>query len=138
MLPKKHIAEVSVKKHSAIVLVDNLDEACEIANNIAPEHLELYIDDALSHIGKIRHAGAIFVGGNSPEAAGDYFAGPNHVLPTGGSAKFFSPLGTYDFFKRSSIIYYNKASLQAGSDDIITMAENENLQGHANSIKFRV
>ena len=138
ILPKKHIAEVSVKKHSAIVLVDNLDEACEIANNIAPEHLELYIDDALSHIGKIRHAGAIFVGGNSPEAAGDYFAGPNHVLPTGGSAKFFSPLGTYDFFKRSSIIYYNKAALQAGSDDIITMAENENLQGHANSIKFRV
>ena len=118
--------------------MDNFDEACEIANNIAPEHLELYIDDALSHIGKIRHAGAIFIGGNSPEAAGDYFAGPNHVLPTGGSAKFFSPLGTYDFFKRSSIIYYNKASLQAGSDDIVIMAEQENLQGHANSIKFRV
>lgn len=138
ILPKKNIAKVSIEKHSAIILVDNLDEACEIANNIAPEHLELYIDDALSHIGKIRHAGAIFAGSNSPEAAGDYFAGPNHVLPTGGSAKFFSPLGTYDFFKRSSIIYYNKASLQAGSDDIITMAENENLQGHANSIKFRI
>ncbi len=137
-LPKKNIAEVSIKKHSAIVLVDNLDEACDIANNIAPEHLELYIDDALSHIGKIRHAGAIFVGGNSPEAAGDYFAGPNHVLPTGGSARFFSPLGTYDFIKRSSIIFYNQKSLQAGSNDIITMAENENLQGHANSIKFRV
>ena len=126
-LPKKDIAKVSLEKHSAIILVDNF-----------PEHLELYIDDALSHIGKIRHAGAIFVGENSPEAAGDYYAGPNHVLPTGGSAKFFSPLGTYDFFKRSSIIYYNKASLQAGSDDIITMAENENLQGHANSIKVRI
>ena len=138
VLPKKHIAEVSINKHSAIILADNLDDACEIANNIAPEHLELYIEDALSHIGKIRHAGAIFVGGNSPEAAGDYYAGPNHVLPTGGSARFFSPLGTYDFFKRSSIIYYNKEALKAGSKDIIIMAENENLQGHANSIKFRV
>lgn len=138
VLPKKHIAEVSINKHSAIILADNLDDACEIANNIAPEHLELYIEDALSHIGKIRHAGAIFVGGNSPEAAGDYYAGPNHVLPTGGSARFFSPLGTYDFFKRSSIIYYNKEALKAGSKDIIIMAENENLQGHANSIKVRM
>ena len=137
-LPKKDIAKVSLEKHSAIILVDNLDEACEVANNIAPEHLELYIDDALSHIGKIRHAGAIFVGENSPEAAGDYYAGPNHVLPTGGSAKFFSPLGTYDFFKRSSIIYYNRNSLQENGANIITMAEHENLQAHANSIKFRV
>ena len=138
ILPKKHIAEISLKKHSAIILVDSLEEACETANSIAPEHLELYIEDAFNHIDKIRHAGAIFVGGNSPEAAGDYFAGPNHVLPTGGSAKFFSPLGTYDFFKRSSIIYYNKESLKQGSDYIITMAENENLQGHANSIIYRV
>ena len=138
ILPKKHIAEISLKKHSAIILVDSLEEACETANSIAPEHLELYIEDAFNHINKIRHAGAIFVGGNSPEAAGDYFAGPNHVLPTGGSAKFFSPLGTYDFFKRSSIIYYNKESLKQGSDYIITMAENENLQGHANSIIYRV
>lgn len=137
-LPKKHIAEISLKKHSAIILVDSLEEACETANSIAPEHLELYIEDAFNHINKIRHAGAIFVGGNSPEAIGDYFAGPNHVLPTGGSAKFFSPLGTYDFFKRSSIIYYNKESLKQGSDYIITMAENENLQGHANSIIYRV
>lgn len=138
ILPKKHIAEISLKKHSAIILVDSLEEACETANSIAPEHLELYIEDAFNHINKIRHAGAIFVGGNSPEAAGDYFAGPNHVLPTGGSAKFFSPLGTYDFFKRSSVIYYNKESLKQGSDYIITMAENENLQGHANSIIYRV
>ena len=130
--------KVSLEKHSAIILVDNLDEACEVANNIAPEHLELYIDDALSHIGKIRHAGAIFVGENSPEAAGDYYAGPNHVLPTGGSAKFFSPLGTYDFFKRSSIIYYNRNSLQENGANIITMAEHENLQAHANSIKVRM
>lgn len=137
-LPKKHIAEVSLKKHSAIIVVESLDEACEVANNIAPEHLELYIDDALSHIGKIRHAGAIFVGENSPEAAGDYYAGPNHVLPTGGSARFFSPLGTYDFFKRSSIIYYNKASLMANGKNIITMAENENLHAHANSIQVRI
>ncbi len=137
-LPKKDIAKVSLEKHSAIILVDNLDEACEVANNIAPEHLELYIDDALSHIGKIRHAGAIFVGENSPEAAGDYYAGPNHVLPTGGSAKFFSPLGTYDFFKRSSIIYYNRNSLQENGANIITMAEHENLQAHANSIKVRM
>ena len=137
-LPKKDIAKVSLEKHSAIILVDNLDEACEVANSIAPEHLELYIDDALSHIGKIRHAGAIFVGENSPEAAGDYYAGPNHVLPTGGSARFFSPLGTYDFFKRSSIIYYNRNSLQENGKDIITMAEHENLQAHANSIKVRM
>ncbi len=137
-LPKKNIAEVSVKKHSAIILVDNLEEACEIANNIAPEHLELYIDNAFNHINKIRHAGAIFVGSHSPEAVGDYYAGPNHVLPTGGSARFFSPLGTYHFFKRSSIIFYNKESLQASGQYVITMAENENLQGHANSIKFRM
>lgn len=138
VLPRKNIAEVSLKKHSAIVLADSLDDACEVANNIAPEHLELYIRDAMSHIGKIRHVGAIFVGGNSPEAAGDYFAGPNHVLPTGGSARFFSPLGTYDFFKRSSIIYYNQESLMKNSDDIICMAEAENLSAHARSISVRV
>ncbi len=138
LLPKKNIAKVSLDKHSAVILVDNLDEACQVANSIAPEHLELYIEDAFSHINKIRHAGAIFIGGSSPEAAGDYFAGPNHVLPTGGSAKFFSPLGTYDFIKRSSIIYYNNESLTDVSNHIITMAENENLQAHANSIKVRL
>lgn len=138
ILPKRNIAEISLKKHSAIVTVDNIDEACELANDIAPEHLELYVKDAMSHISKIRHAGAIFLGGNSPEAAGDYFAGPNHVLPTGGTARFFSPLGTYDFFKRSSIIYWTEETLAACGDDIVTMAKFENLDGHGASIGCRL
>ena len=138
VLPKKDIAIKSVENNSAIILVENIDEAIEIANNIAPEHLELYVDDAMSYLSKIRHAGAIFIGENSPEAAGDYYAGPNHVLPTGGSARFFSPLGTYDFFKRSSIINYSKTAIQTEGNNIVKLAQGENLVGHGRSIEVRL
>lgn len=137
-LPRKHIAEKSIYNNSAIILVNNEDESFDLANSIAPEHLELYLDNALSKMPKVRHAGAIFIGGYSPEAIGDYYAGPNHVLPTGGTAKFFSPLGTYDFFKRSSIIYYNQKALQSVAKDIIAIAQAENLTAHAQSVKERV
>lgn len=138
VLPKKNIAEVSLKNNSAIIVVNNIDEAIDVANEIAPEHLELYVDDAMSYISKIKHAGAIFIGENSPEAAGDYFAGPNHVLPTGGSARFFSPLGTYDFFKRSSIVYYSKEAIKKDGENIVKLANSEDLVGHGRSIKVRM
>lgn len=137
-LPKKDIAKVSLEKFSAIVVVDSIEEACKLANDIAPEHLELYVESPMEKMSLIKNAGAIFLGGNSPEAVGDYFAGPNHVLPTGGSARFFSPLGAYDFLKKSSIIYYDKKALKEDSKHIIEMAMSENLNAHANSIKYRV
>ena len=138
LLPKKDIAAVSMDRFSAIVLVDNIDEACAVANEIAPEHLELYVESPMEHMMKIKNAGAIFLGGNSPEAAGDYFAGPNHVLPTGGSARFFSPLGAYDFMKRSSIIYYTAQGLANDAKHIIEMAVSEELEAHANSVRVRI
>ncbi|MBQ3033666.1 MAG: histidinol dehydrogenase, partial [Deferribacterales bacterium] len=138
LLPKKDIAAVSLDKFSAIVVVDSIDEACDIANDIAPEHLELYVESPMEHMMKIKNAGAIFLGGNSPEAAGDYFAGPNHVLPTGASARFFSPLGAYDFLKRSSIIYYSAEGLAKDAPYITEMAEAEQLKAHANSVSIRI
>ena len=138
VLPKKSIAEVSLSKFSAIVIVSSIDEACLIANDIAPEHLELYLTSPMEHMMKIKNAGAIFLGGNSPEAIGDYFAGPNHVLPTGGTARFFSPLGAYDFMKRSSIIYYSPEGLCRDAGYIKTMALAENLSAHAESVNVRV
>lgn len=136
-LPKKHIAGKSLENYSAIVITQDIDEACAIANSIAPEHLELYVNAPMEHMMKIEHAGAIFLGGYTPEALGDYFAGPNHVLPTGGSARFFSPLGAYDFFKRTSIIRYDKKTLERDAQKVINMAEAENLDAHAKSIKIR-
>lgn len=137
-LPKKDIASKSVGNFSAIVMVDNIDDACRIANDIAPEHLELYVASPMEHLMKIKNAGAIFLGGHTPEALGDYFAGPNHVLPTGGSARFFSPLGAYDFFKRSSIICYDEKNLKRDGEKVIAMAEAENLHAHGESIKVRI
>jgi len=136
-LPKREIAEKSLANYGAIILVSDLLEAAEFSNSFAPEHLELYIKSPLEFLKYIRHAGAIFLGENSPEVVGDYYAGPNHVLPTGGSARFFSPLGTYDFIKRSSVIYYTEDQLKSDSDDIIRLATDEGLIGHANSILFR-
>lgn len=136
-LPKREIAEQSLANYGAIILVSDLLEAAEFSNSFAPEHLELYIESPLEFLKHIRHAGAIFLGENTPEVVGDYYAGPNHVLPTGGSARFFSPLGTYDFIKRSSVIYYSEEQLKSDSDDIIRLATDEGLNGHANSILFR-
>ncbi len=137
ILPRKEIAKKSLNNYGAIVVVETLEEAAEISNLFAPEHLELYIKSPMEFLPKIKHAGAIFMGEYSPEVIGDYYAGPNHVLPTGGSARFFSPLGTYDFIKRSSIIYYSKEEFDYASKDVIRLASDEGLEGHANSIIYR-
>ena len=137
-LPRKEIALKSLENYSAIILVDNIDEAFNISNRVAPEHLELCINSPFENMTKVKNAGAIFLGCNTPEALGDYFAGPNHVLPTGGTAKFFSPLGTYDFFKRSSIISCDEKYLQTSGKMVINMARTENLEAHARSVETRL
>jgi len=136
-LPKYEIASKSIERFGAIIVTDNMDEAAEISNEIAVEHLELCVKNPMEYMLKIRNAGAIFLGENTPEPVGDYFAGPNHVLPTGGTAKFFSPLGTYDFQKKSSIIYYSKEQLMADMEDIRVLSESEELIAHRNSVIIR-
>lgn len=137
-LPKKRIAEKSLKDFGAIIVVNDLDEACDLANKIAPEHLELYVKTPFEYLNKIKNAGAIFLGEYTPEAVGDYVAGPNHTLPTNGTARFFSPLGTYDFVKRSSIISFNKNALLSLGESIIEIAKAEGLDAHANSVIKRI
>jgi histidinol dehydrogenase len=136
-LPKKDIAKHSLENFGAIILTDNIMSAIEIADELAPEHLELQVENPLSYVGFIDNAGSVFLGSYTPEALGDYYAGPNHVLPTSGTARFFSPLSVYEFIKRSSFIYYNKAALDNAAKDIITIAEKENLTAHANSVRIR-
>ncbi|XOB66369.1 histidinol dehydrogenase [Deferribacteres bacterium DY0037] len=136
-LPKREIAKKSIEKYGAIIVTDDLNEAADITNDIAVEHLELCVANPMEYMLKIRNAGAIFLGANSPEPVGDYYAGPNHVLPTGGTAKFFSPLGTYDFQKKSSIIYYSREQLMADMPDIRILAESEELIAHRNSVIIR-
>ncbi|MDR2870622.1 MAG: histidinol dehydrogenase [Deferribacteraceae bacterium] len=136
-LTRKEIAAKSAEKYCAIIVAKDLDEAANIANDIAPEHLELCVTSPMELMRKIRHAGAIFMGHHTPEAAGDYLAGPNHVLPTGGTARFFSPLGVYDFVKRSSLIYYSPEAIKAQANAIATLAKLEGLQAHAKSAMLR-
>ncbi|ARF16499.1 histidinol dehydrogenase [Sporosarcina ureae] len=136
-LDRKEIATQSIEQFGRIIIVDSLKEAFDIVNRLAPEHLELMIDHPMEHLAAIRNAGAIFLGQHSPEALGDYMAGPNHTLPTSGTAAFSSPLGVYDFMKKSSIIYYSEDALAEVADDVITLADAEQLTGHANSIKVR-
>jgi len=137
-LPKKNIAEKSLKDFGAIIVVNDLDEGCDLSNEIAPEHLELYVKTPFEYLNKIRNAGAIFLGEYTPEAVGDYVAGPNHTLPTNGTARFFSPLGTYDFVKRSSIISFNKNALLNAGENIVEIAKAEGLDAHANSVIKRI
>ncbi|MBI5416445.1 histidinol dehydrogenase [Candidatus Poribacteria bacterium] len=137
-LKRKDIAIESLKNFGGIFLFKNIEKAIEISNTLAPEHLELQIKDPFKWIGKIENAGAIFAGHYSPEAVGDYIAGPNHVLPTGGTSRFFSPLGVYDFIKRSSLIYYSKEKLQEMSPYATVISETEGLEAHTNSITKRV
>lgn len=136
-LDRNEIAKQSIKTFGNIFVVDTIDEAFTVANEIAPEHLELLLDHPLDYLPKVVNAGAIFLGAYSPEPLGDYFAGPNHTLPTSGTAKFSSPLGTYDFLKRSSVIYYRKNNLADVKDQIIQFANEEGLTAHANSIRIR-
>jgi len=136
-LPKREIAKRSIERFGAIIVTEDLNEAADITNEIAVEHLELCVENPMEYMLKIRNAGAIFLGSDTPEPVGDYFAGPNHVLPTGGTAKFFSPLGTYDFQKKSSLIYYSKEQLMADMEDIRILAESEELIAHRNSVVIR-
>ena len=134
---RKEIIEESLTNYGYIFLTENIETSLEVANELAPEHLELMMNDALTYLPKVRNAGAIFLGAYAPEPIGDYFAGPNHTLPTSGSAKFSSPLGVYDFMKKSSIIYYPKSALDEVSDKVIKFAVSEGLDAHANALRVR-
>ena len=137
-LSKKAIAEVSLDNNCFLLITKSLEEAVEMANEIAPEHLELSVENPSEWVKKVNNAGAIFMGHYTPEAMGDYLAGPNHVLPTSGTARFSSPLGVYDFIKRTSLISYTKEALQSCGKNVIMLAEMEDLGGHANSVKLRL
>jgi len=137
-MPRRDIIEASLHRRGAFIEVRNLDEACEIANRIAPEHLELSVGDPKKWVKKIRHAGAIFLGSYSSEALGDYCAGPNHVLPTSRTARFSSPLGVYDFQKRSSIIGVSRKGAQKLGLIAATLARGEGFEAHARSAELRL
>ncbi|MCC2685629.1 MAG: hisD, partial [Paenibacillaceae bacterium] len=132
------IAAKAIADRGAILLVDDLPEGIETVNRLAPEHVELLLTDPLPYVGGIRNAGAIFLGAYSPEPVGDYFAGPNHVLPTNGSARFASPLGVDDFIKKSSVIYYSKQALLENGSQVVTLAKHEGFDGHAAAIQVRL
>ena len=136
-LPRREIAEKSLKANGKIIVTQDLNQAIEIANQIAPEHLELYVDNPFDYLSRIKNAGSVFLGRYAPEALGDYFAGPNHTLPTSGAARFSGPLSVDDFVKKSSFIYYAPQALQAVADSIAAFAENEGLHGHAQSVLIR-
>ncbi len=136
-LPRKEIIEKSLENYGYILVAENMDEAIGAANEIASEHLEILTADPYGTMMKIKNAGAIFLGEYSSEPLGDYFAGPNHVLPTNGTAKFFSPLGVDDFIKKSSIVSYSREALEPVYKDIVQFATSEQLTAHANSIKVR-
>lgn len=137
VLSRKDIIQKSLDNFGYILVASDLDEAIETANAIASEHLEIVTKDPFCVMTKIRNAGAIFIGENSCESLGDYFAGPNHVLPTNGTAKFFSPLSVDDFIKKSSIIYYSREALEPVHNDVIKFAKAEHLTAHANAIEVR-
>lgn len=136
-LSRREIIEQSVKDFGAIIVCSNLDEAVDFANELAPEHLEMAVKNPMEYIGRVDNAGSVFLGHFAPEPLGDYFAGPNHVLPTGGTARFFSPLSVDSFVKKSSFIYYTEDALREAKDDIVKLAETEGLTAHANSVKVR-
>lgn len=137
-LPRRAIVEQSLKRYGAIILVSDLDGACAIANELAPEHLELMTNDDEGLAERIRDAGAIFFGPNTPEAVGDYFAGPNHVLPTGGAARFSSALGVYDFVKRTSLLRYSAEAIRRSAEKVASLAAVEGLDAHARSALIRL
>jgi histidinol dehydrogenase len=137
-MPRKDVILAALENRGALIQVRDLDEACEIANRIAPEHLELSLDDADAWVSKIHHAGAIFIGRYTSESLGDYCAGPNHVLPTSGTARFSSPLGVYDFQKRTSLIRVSQAGSKTLGRIASTLAQGEGLPAHAKSAEYRV
>lgn len=136
-LERQEIIRESLENYGEIIVCEDLEQAIDFANELAPEHLELCISEPLKYIGRVDNAGSVFLGNFSPEPLGDYYAGPNHVLPTSGTARFFSPLGVDSFVKKSSFIYYTPAELRNAKDDIIKLTNSEGLTAHANSIKVR-
>ena len=135
--PRAEIIRASLGDRSAAILVRDLDEACELANRYAGEHVQLYVEDSARWLDRIEHAGAIFIGAYSPVPLGDYLAGPSHVLPTGGTARFFSPVGVEDFLKRTSVIEFSRDGLRRVADDAIRLAELEGLFAHAAAVRLR-
>lgn len=136
-LPRQDIMRASTQNFGRIFVTENKEDALAMMNLVAPEHLEILFEDPENYLDQIIHAGAIFLGAFTPEPLGDYFAGPNHTLPTSGTAKFSSPLGVYDFIKRSSILYYDKSALEKVRRQVQTFAEKEGLFAHSNAIKKR-
>lgn len=136
-LSRKEIIEQSLDHFGAVIICKDLGEAVDFANELAPEHLELCAKNPMEYLGSLDNVGSVFLGNYSPEPLGDYFAGPNHVLPTSGTARFFSPLSVDSFIKKSSFIYYTKDALEPVCDEIITLAKTEGLTAHANSIEVR-
>ena len=137
LLPRAEIARASIDNNGKIIVAENLMQGIEISNEIAPEHLELMVDDPFAYLDTVKHAGSIFMGRNCPEALGDYFAGPNHTLPTSGTARFSSPLSVDDFVKKSQFTYYTADALQAVADSINYFANKEGLQAHGKSAMIR-
>jgi histidinol dehydrogenase len=137
VLPRTEIATVSIENNGKIILVDSLPEAVQLANDIAPEHLELCVTDPFALLGQVQNAGSVFLGNYTPEILGDYYAGPNHTLPTEGTSRFYSPLSVDDFIKKSSYLYYSPEAVKKVAADVVLFAQSEGLDGHANSIKVR-
>ncbi len=137
LLEREEIARASVERNGKIIVTDDLDAAVEVANAIAPEHLELCVDEPFAYLERIRNAGSVFLGRNCPEALGNYYAGANHTLPTSGTARFSSPLSVDDFVKKTQYIYYSDAALRAAADDVAAFARQEGLTGHARSVTIR-
>ena len=136
-LPRQYELVKAFKNYGVAIIVNDLEEAVDITNKIAPEHVELHIENPFEWIGDIRNAGAIFIGPYSPEAVGDYIAGPNHILPTGTAARYASSLSVDDFLKKTSLISYTKTALSKVTPDVVTLAEVEGLEGHAAAMKIR-
>lgn len=136
-LSRRDIIEQALNNYGALVWADSLKEACEVANLIAPEHLELMVEHPFDLLSKIKNAGAIFMGRYTPEPVGDYFAGPNHILPTGGTARFYSPVSVDTFTKASSLVYFSESGIKEDADKIIKLAQVEGLNAHANSVRVR-
>ena len=137
LLPRAEIARCSVDTNGKIIVTDNLVEAMDVSNILAPEHLEICVDNPFEYLGYVKNAGSVFLGKNCPEALGDYFAGPNHTLPTSGTARFSSPLSVDDFVKKTQFSYFSRQALCEVSDKVVRFANEEGLQAHAKSVSIR-
>ncbi|MDR1160620.1 MAG: histidinol dehydrogenase [Syntrophomonadaceae bacterium] len=137
-LSRRDIIIKALRSNGVFIVTENVQHSCEVANLIAPEHMELMLEDPFAHLYLIKNAGAIFMGSHTPEPVGDYYAGPNHILPTGGTARFYSPVTVDIFRKASNLIYYSQKGLEAGAQDIVNLATVEGLTAHANSVKIRL